>query len=223
MKKIFKLGIGIPSGPDWPKHHAISLLQMMLYLQRAQIPGYSGGTFTKIYNESGSILPQLRHNIVKYALRDSCTHLLFIDSDQTFPYNLVHNLVRHGRRVVGCNIATKSIPSNPTARMHDPAWWGGHMVYSQGRAGLQQVWRLGFGIMLIDTEVFSLVPKPWFEIKYHKELDDYMGEDWDFCEKLEAARIPIYVDHEVSREIGHVGSYTYTHGDIVVPPATEAA
>ena len=48
-------------------------------------------------------------------------------------------------------------------------------------------------------------------------LNDFKGEDWYFCEKLEAAGIPIFVDHEASSFIGHIGNKVYTHDDVLLP------
>ena len=38
----------------------------------------------------------------------------------------------------------------------------------------------------------------------------YQGEDWAFCEACEKAGIPIFIDHDVSKLVGHVGNYEYT-------------
>lgn len=54
-------------------------------------------------------------------------------------------------------------------------------------------------------------------MEYRAERGDFVGEDWYFCEKLQAAGIPRYVDHSLSLEIGHKGDYIYEHSDIVRP------
>jgi hypothetical protein len=38
----------------------------------------------------------------------------------------------------------------------------------------------------------------------------YQGEDWNFCQACEKAGINLYIDHDVSKLVGHVGLYEYT-------------
>jgi len=63
--------------------------------------------------------------------------------------------------------------------------------------------------MLIDLEVFEKVSRPWFAITWKPEIDDYEGEDWHFCAKAEKAGFGIYIDHQLSSQIGHWGDMKY--------------
>lgn len=165
----------------------------------------------RIFHKKGSILPQLRQQLVEDALKQGASHMLFVDSDQVFPAETLRALYEHHLPVVAANIPTKMFPANPTARK----MVNGKLesVYSTERAtGLERVDRVGTGIMLLDMRVFArLGPKPWFNLKWKEETGDFMGEDWYFCELLEKAGYNIYIDHDLSREIGHIGSLTYTH------------
>ena len=51
-------------------------------------------------------------------------------------------------------------------------------------------------------------------MKYLPEADTYQGEDWSFCQACEEKGVPLYIDHDVSKVIGHVGNYEFTH-DVV--------
>jgi hypothetical protein len=153
--------------------------------------------------------------LIDDALAANRTHLLFIDSDQTFPANLVHLLARHGKNVVACNVATKVIPSSPTARNFNPNYAGGDVVFTNAESkGLEKVWRIGTGVMLLNLQVMKHIPKPWFETIWWPPINDFMGEDWYFCQKLEEAGVQLWIDHDVSKEIGHIGTYTYGHDDV---------
>ena len=220
--KIFNLAVAIPHTGTVVTELALCLTQLALAMYKRPIPGYNGVGMA-IMAKKTSLLPKSRQELVEEALAAKCTHLLFIDSDQTFPGSLVHRLARHGKQVIGCNIATKCFPSDPTARNFNPDWYGGDVVYSGGKRGVEQVWRIGCGVLLLDLEVFAQLPKPWFSIEYNQERKDFVGEDWYLCEKLQAAGIPIYVDHDVSREIGHTGAYTFEHKDIVPRQVAEKA
>lgn len=209
-----KLAIAIPSQTTWPADFALCLLNLAMYVLQKPFPGYRQAEF-KFFNKRSSILPKLRQELVEDAIKHNCTHLLFIDSDQTFPANLAHRLLSHGKDVVACNIVTKTIPAQPTARLKS-AWPGGNVVYSDPDLhGLEQVWRVGTGVMLLNLCVFDKIQKPWFPMTYKSLGQDgrmeWEGEDWGFCSKLEDAGIPIFIDHDMSREIGHLGQMEYVH------------
>jgi len=130
-----------------------------------------------------------------------------------FPASTLHRLLQWDKAVVACNCPVKTIPSNPTARfaptVEHPA---GVPVYTlPDSVGLQKVWRVGTGVMLIKLSVFERIAQPWFPVEWNEVLDDYTGEDWAFCAALERAGIPIHIDAGLSREIGHVGDFRYEH------------
>ena len=204
--------IGIPSGSDWKADFGMSLAALMASAGR---PLKGGGFIERVqlWNTKGSILSRSRHTLVRKAQELQCSHILFIDSDMVFPNWTLHALLSHDKAVVAANCAVKQLPSLPTARQQGdkPA---GTLVDSRETRGISRVWRVGTGVMLLKTSVFDSIQQPWFDITWNEANDDYTGEDWSLCEKLEAAGIPVYVDHDLSRHIGHVGSYTYEHKDI---------
>lgn len=220
MKK-FLLSIAVPSRQDWDANFGMSLIFLTNYLSAHPIPGVEEMGYV-LNNKKGSILQGMRQKLVQQALDNDATHLLFIDSDQTFPRDLVHRLVAHRKHVVACNIATKKLPSNPTARQYNPAKWEGDLVYTtEHSTGLEEVWRVGTGIMLIDLNLFKREGMPdgdWFPQVWNPEIRDYNGEDWGFCRVLRDAGVKIHIDHDVSKEVGHMGSMSYGL-DLAQPPS----
>jgi hypothetical protein len=203
--------IAIPSGTEWKADFGMSLASMVAFCAR---PLKGGGHISRlnIYNTKGSILPKSRTQLVKLAMQAESSHILFIDSDQTFPAWTLHQLLSHGKDIVAANIATKVIPASPTARQFNLEKAEGDLVYTDGASpDLERVWRVGTGVMLVATSVFHKIKAPWFPISWNEKLKDYVGEDWNFCEKCGDAGIPIYVDHVLSRAVGHLGQLEYTH------------
>jgi len=207
--KTNRLVVAIPSGQEWSADFGMALVFMTNYL--AAHPEINGKvTQLRVHNKRGSILPNMRQALVEMALEGGATHLLFLDSDQTFPADLVHRLMGHQKMVVAANIVTKSFPANFTARKKGNV----PVVTTRESKGLEQVWRVGTGVMLLDLRLFrreGMRERPWFTPRWSEETGDYVGEDWAFCERLEAAGVPIFVDHDVSREVGHVGKMEYTY------------
>jgi hypothetical protein len=46
------------------------------------------------------------------------------------------------------------------------------------------------------------------------QLKCYCGEDVYFCQKLVESGTDLWIDHELSRAVKHVGSYSYGHDDL---------
>lgn len=227
---VIDVAVGVPTTGLLPRRFVSSLVALCLYSLRpnpvVQVRGL------QIHFSEGSILPQLRNDIALKALSAGASHLLFIDSDQSFPENTLHRLAQWKKPVVACNIATKRFPSTPTA-----VGEGGKSIYTYpGQSGLRRVWRVGTGIMLIDTEVLRKVPQPWFSTVYLEPEGKYLGEDWFFCQRLEQHGIPVFVDQGLSWEVGHIGFCNYDHSmvigglddpsaysDLPLPPSSDVA
>ena len=209
--------IGIPHMGMWHAKFATNLINMNTAFHKYRV-GDAPTQALYINHVQGSTLPRSRSFIVQEALKLNATHLLFLDCDHTFPRNLLHRLLMHKKDIVAINCPTKTIPSSPTARYKpqkpdDPV--SGIPVYSDpDKHGLEQVWRVGTGIMLVRMNVFHRIGRKVFDMFWHDEVEDYQGEDWTMVTAMDAAGYKIYVDHDLSRECGHIGFFTYTHDHI---------
>jgi hypothetical protein len=190
----------------------MSLVVMISAFMNKPVKGFARTAQIRVVNIKGSLLPNSRLQCLKAAEKLDASHLLFVDTDQTFPADLLHRLLAHHKDVVAANIATKSIPANTTARQFSSTDPQGIPVYSdEGMVGLERVWRVGTGVMLISRKAYKQLPHDCFHVRYMPERDVYQGEDWTMCEALEKAGVPIYVDHAISRRIGHLGTLDYGH------------
>lgn len=175
-----------------------------------------------LVQSEGSILPQIRQRILNKALEVPCTHLLFVDTDQVFPHFTLHQLLAHKKPVVVANVATKKFPCSTTARKFSSTNHKGEVVYSgNGQEGVERVWRAGAGVMLLDLFYFQRIPRPHFGITWCPEIDDFEGEDWFLCRVCDKYDIPIFVDHDLSKHVGHVGKVIYDHSMVLKPPSGE--
>lgn len=221
-KPGIKLALCIPSNGEWKADFGYSLAQLCVYI--------AGKLFEEeqtrevlFIDKRTSNLPRSRQECLEDALMQDCTHALFLDTDQTFPMDTAHRLLRWKKKAVACNIALKTVPSFPTARARGATAFG-VPVFSQGHAvGLEKVWRVGTGIFLLDLSTLKNIPKPWFEIRWSDKQQQFVGEDWYFIDKLEKAGHDVYIDHELSRLIGHVGNFQYTHAHIPQMQEEQAA
>jgi hypothetical protein len=67
------------------------------------------------------------------------------------------------------------------------------------------------GAMLIKASVFERLPKPWFQICYLPTAGMYLGEDIYFCKLAQAHQIKVWVDHDLSKEVRHIGVVEFNH------------
>lgn len=194
-----RVAIGIPSTGMWYAGFGASLAKMMKYTEHEIV----------IISKLGSALSTMRTDIVLQAQQAGCTHLLFLDSDMVFQPSLLDNLIDDDVEVVAANCPVKMVPSHPTARKWDGEKY--ELVLTNDHCDkMEQVDRIGTGVMLIRLDIIPRLATPWFAFRPF-EAGGYQGEDWCFCEQVEAAGIPIWIDHDVSKDVGHIGYLTYTH------------
>ncbi len=200
-----KLNVLIPSHGGWSADfgHSVAMMSAALMAQQPVADMDFG-----IVMETSSMLVRSRTDLVKRALGQDASHLLFLDADMTFPMNLAHRLLRWNVPIVGANYIRKVDPFTPTACGLD-----GRPVYSDGEArGIAPVRHLGFGAILIAADVFRALPQPWFLMPWDEAAGGrFIGEDVYFCHLARREGFSVMVDHDISREVGHVGPYEFTN------------
>lgn len=145
-----------------------------------------------------------RNDLVHEAIEGGFTHILFLDDDMTFPFDVLDGLCKYDAPVVAANCCQKKLPLTPTA-----IGLKGERVDSRGKTGYEQILRIGMAVALIDLAIFKDLPEPWFNFEWHPERKKLIGEDYYFCRMLNKRNIPVIIDHDVSQFIGHVGAYSY--------------
>lgn len=153
-----------------------------------------------------SLLPLARQNMLDECVREGFTHILMLDDDMVYPSDLAHRMAAHGKRAVGVN----SLRKNPDELHYTARDLEGNWIASKGKNWVEQVATVGMAMFLLDLDVLKNVPKPYFEIRWNKATENFTGEDNYFCRKLAAAKEPIFIDHALANECGHVGSLVYT-------------
>lgn len=159
----------------------------------------------------GTLIQNQRADLCLEAMGEGCSHVLFIDSDMTFPQDMVQRLLAHDKDIVATNCARRRMPTGPTAQRTLPDG-SRELIYTMPEStGLEEVESIGMGVMLIKRKVFESLTEPWFETPWRTDKRGYIGEDVFFCRKAAAAGFKIYIDHDVSKEIGHIGTFEFKH------------
>lgn len=146
-----------------------------------------------------------RELVLEAAVRRGFSHLLWLDTDMSFPRTAAIQLYAHDRPLVGCNYRTRRQGSEKFTAQQDD---GTLIVTSEISKGLQEVGAVGFGCVLMRMDIVNRLHRPWFRHGLNEHGGD-IGEDIMFCRAVRATGHQVYIDHDLSKEIGHVGTYTY--------------
>lgn len=193
-----KLGIGLPHTSDLVHKQFFDSWVVMerpangfMYLA----PQFPSGSTTNI--------AEVRNKLAMEAIEAECTHLLMMDTDQTYPVETIPQLLSHDLDIVTAKVHRRYPPFDPillrgtldTFTVVKPEEWR--------KGGLVEVDATGTGCMLVKTDVFLEMNYPWFEIR-HAENGKTYGEDIMFCVKARGElKRRIFVDTSI--EVGHLG------------------
>lgn len=202
--------VAIPSGDHVAAGFAYDLAQMV-----GATIGARRDIDIRIAHIQGTVIHKSRRDLVRLAMKGGCTHMLFLDSDMRFPRNTIVRLLSHGMPIVAANYVQRRAGGRPITfktNQNDH-----ERVYTElDSTGLEEIDSTGMGVMLVDMGVFHQLPEPWFSFEW-RTPNWMIGEDVYFCRKArEELKIPIVIDHDLSREVKHIGTYEYTMTDALV-------
>lgn len=161
----------------------------------------------------GSLIPKQREMLALEVLTTDCTHILWLDTDMRFPPNTLLRLLDRKVPIVASNYVERRPPFRPVAfpKLERAST---RLFTEPEDTGLVKVDAVGFGVVLMETAVFRKMPEPWFAVGWVPDTKEYVGEDVFFCSKARQYGETIWLDHDLSREVEHIGhlSFNMTHG-----------
>jgi hypothetical protein len=198
--KQIKLSILVPTRDMVHSHFSFSLVQLMKTMVDA-------GVDTYVFYDSSTILLNQRERLIEKAKEINSDYVLWLDSDMMFPSTVALRLLEHNKDIVACNYMRRSLPLKTVAYTDLNDWdsW----VPMSPQDELVEVQGIGMGCMLMKTEVFDTLEKPYFEFRYKEDTQDWYGEDFVLLHKLRNNNYKIYVDTLLSMDIKHVGTYAF--------------
>jgi hypothetical protein len=169
-----------------------------------------GNLKVSIHYNIGSEVAMQRQKLVEEALETNPTHILWLDSDMKFPSDIIHRLLSHNKPVVACNYSTRVEPLSPVAFTSD----GDLESRLYKTTGTSNVFAVGLGCMLVNTDVFKDMDLPYFSVTWNEDYTNLVGEDIYFCNKIKEQGYDILVDNDTSQHIAHVGTKAYKLDEI---------
>lgn len=163
----------------------------------------------------GTILPNSRDTLASTALSNNFTHILFVDSDMTFPNNALTKLLAHNADIVTGVAVARREPHTPciysAINYTDADFKNGlpHVVSCKASdiegKDYFEVKGCGMAFCLIKTTVIKHMLSTYGELfKYIKTY----GEDLSFCIRATSLGYKIMVDNTIT--IGHLGQEEFT-------------
>lgn len=205
-RELVKLAIGLPSGG---LNHSRCTLSLM-----AAILQFSGGIPSRPECDLevlpmvliGSTIHNNREQIVKAAIEAECTHLLFVDGDMEFTPGAVDSLFSRRHPIVVTSYAIKTFPVTFTAVSLN----GQRCVTTEKSRGIEEIIYSGFGLSLFEVSALKAIKEPRFAPQWHEPTQSYTTEDLPCFEALRAAGYKVYLDHDASKKINHLGDFAYS-------------
>jgi hypothetical protein len=146
---------------------------------------------------TGCYIQQNRNECAQEAIEFQGSHLFFVDSDMEFPSDILIKLLHADKDIIGAIYNYKKLPPQTIleTRTEDLP---DCLCKSEA---------MPTGMLLIKTEVFNRIPKPWFACEPIEGTNQQIGEDVYFCRKARKYGIDIWLDPTI--KVKHIGDYKY--------------
>jgi len=192
-----KILIGIPSLSEIKTETTISLVTAISHLNYRAL----------LHVQKSCYVHDARNKIVETALERKFTHVMFIDSDMSFPGDAMNTLVERDLDIVGGLYYRRQPPHWPTLNILDDGKLKTPTEFPLDR--LFEVWGIATGFLLIKTSVFEKIKPPYFFFSKFNGKD--IGEDYHFCKLAHESGFKVWCDPTFP--LGHIGEYCFDQKD----------
>jgi hypothetical protein len=263
-----KINIGICTHRHMNPFFVNSMSHMEEYMRK------TGIGFVKNSHVGVTCLSGGRQNRLQEAIDSECTHLLFVDDDMVFAFDVVHKMLHEMNQLTVAGITPIAMGVNACRKSPQGLFYTAKPVdsadpteflKSKGHGGVAEVSKCGLGVFLIEISVLREIPAPHFEVLWCPNIsryeasqemmgllaepqegvtddwrerrdillrkieenknrkDEYQGEDHYFSKKLRDYGVRIFVDQDISNQIGHAGEFIYTYSTYREPEEQKSA
>lgn len=198
--KKSKLAVLIPCRDTLHSAHALALTELVKFNTMNNID-------THVFMDASTILLTQRERLATNAVGLNADYMLWLDSDMVFPATTAVRLLAHNELVVAGNYIRRQKPYKGVAYKKIGDWEKPLSFDIQDE--LVSVAGVGMGCLLIKTDIFKELSKPWFDFQWTPSSNDFLGEDMYLCQKITAAGYSIKIDTMISQELHHLGTFAF--------------
>lgn len=194
-----RLAIGGPTRDSVPASFAVDAAHLFAYTREI---GPWGKDVTLDFVAS-TYIHVGREWFLEASIKQGATHIFWLDTDMRLPRETAVLLAMHDLPIVACNYPVRQ-PSGLFTAFRDEQ----RVPTLPQSIGLEAVDYCGMGAMLMRIDVIGDLERPWFRHGTNEHGGD-IGEDVGFCRALRAAGHEIYIDHDLSKGVRHIGQHEY--------------
>lgn len=191
-----KIAIGVPSTGTVQAKMMLSLVETLFATPHP----------VHLIAQEGCYVHENREKIVEEAQRADCSHVFFMDSDMLFTGDVLGKLLALNKPIVGAAYNYRRLPLETTVKIAGTDGKLRAVPSDEIPTAPFPCYAVGTGLMLVQMEVFTKVPRPWFFFAHDGE-GLVTGEDVWFCERARAAGLEVWADPTL--RVRHLGQYAY--------------
>jgi len=196
-KKTETIVIGIPCGDVVQTDFAMCLTFMVAH-------SLMNNVHVALVSQKSSLVEVGRNNIVAAAKQLKATKIFFLDTDMTFPDNILLRLLAHDKDIVCCDAVRRRPPYTTVVEDID----GKPIDHVTETRKLVELKGVTTAVALIDMKVFDAMKAPYFHVDWKGE-NSFLGEDYFFSHKAKELGFSSWCDVENSQHIGHIGTSVF--------------
>lgn len=163
MPRRVKVAVCVPSGSTWMASTANCVAAAAAFSAMS-------GIELQFVNVQSSQITNSRNRTVEIALDQGADAVWWVDSDMKFPPDTLINLLRHNKDIVGATYSKRVAPFETLGRLKGP-----RPPDADLRGGLHEAELLPSGMMLVRTDVYRKLPRPWYAECYRWPGVDHLA------------------------------------------------
>ena len=211
------LVVAIPTAGTVAMEFAHSLAALMTFVSQNSIrtlPEATQVTISMDIIQSSNWITN-REQLAHRAINAGRTHLMFLDDDMQFEPQVLEVLMGRRQPIVATNYLFKT----PNPGFMATGLDGQRIATTAASMGVQPIDFAGFGVSVIDVNVFKAMDAPRFEPGFDLPSMTYATEDVTFFRKAREKGFQAYVDHDASKLVSHVGKKIWNWPEYAGKPA----
>jgi len=207
-----KIGIAVPTAGMVRMEFASSLVGMVAKFSAHGVPTVPEATISmSVHALQSSNWITNREKLARGAIEAGETHLMFLDDDMQFDPRVLEILLGRRQAIVTTNYLIKTEPATEFVAV---GLSGRRLPTKAESVGIEPILYSGFGVSLIEIEVFKKTAQPWFMPDFNPESGEYTTEDNPFFRRAREAGFDVYVDHDASKLVSHMGTKSWNWSEV---------
>lgn len=168
------------------------------------------GIRTTVSFLAGSYISQARRELAHQFLEGKDEWAFWLDGDMKFSADSITRMISRDKKIIGCNYRRRRYPKTTFTAANGNLMNLIEVQTTDASPEIESVNYLPGGMMLVHRSVYETISQPYYAVQYNARFNLEVGEDCFFCEKVRAAGIELWIDHAVSRDVSHIGAFSYS-------------